>query len=554
MKNIYLSIIILLVISTGCYDNIDTTPPTTVVIETPAVFVKTQLSGSVIDDDGQLISDYYLDINGDITDIASDYFFLEIEDAKKKGQTIKVIKDGNPIALKTTLLIENDINHIQIERHDEITTAQKSNATAVLQLSKDITLDLTNTSYTNQTNDQVLIDYAIIGTEIGLSPIAFDEVGGVLALDARGGFYLSLRNEDGSDLILDDESRISILFDSKPENANSIYHYEEQLQVWLKIDDISEGDITLLPGQGYYAFGTSTGGVFVEGMIAKDNSSVAYQQMEWKNEGLHNGICATESGRWIGVLPTNSNTSLDLVNPCGETTQQETITVDSDDQTSTLINISDNSNYQYLNHTIVDCEGNEISDGAINIESGSSTQHLVFEESNQNRWISVCDQFEIAAYNESESASGSSIPWSASIPSQELVLSDCVTLERGYGFVQIRSDEKVFPAFDVSQTNEQTTLSATDGSMTIKFRGTTPGAYDDKQVNISINDNMFGDNGYFISCQNTMEGCGVMSFNVQASVDGDRWIITFDGTLWMQTITPAVAGNFPVEGQILVEL
>jgi len=148
--------------------------------------------------------------------------------------------------------------------------------------------------------------------------------------------------------------------------------------------------------------------------------------MEWKNEGLHNGICATESGRWIGVLPTNSNTSLDLVNPCGETTQQETITVDSDDQTSTLINISDNSNYQYLNHTIVDCEGNEISDGAINIESGSSTQHLVFEESNQNRWISVCDQFEIAAYNESESASGSSIPWSASIPSQELVLSDCV--------------------------------------------------------------------------------------------------------------------------------
>jgi len=51
-----------------------------------------------------------------------------------------------------------------------------------------------------------------------------------------------------------------------------------------------------------------------------------------------------------------------------------------------------------------------------------------------------------------------------------------------------------------------------------------------------------------------MEGCGVMSFNVQASVDGDRWIITFDGTLWMQTITPAVAGNFPVEGQILVEL
>lgn len=554
MKNIYLSIIILLVISTGCYDNIDTTPPTTVVIETPAVFVKTQLSGSVIDDDGQLISDYYLDINGDITDIASDYFFLEIEDAKKKGQTIKVIKDGNPIALKTTLLIENDINHIQIERHDEITTAQKSNATAVLQLSKDITLDLTNTSYTNQTNDQVLIDYAIIGTEIGLSPIAFDEVGGVLALDARGGFYLSLRNEDGSDLILDDESRISILFDSKPENANSIYHYEEQLQVWLKIDDISEGDITLLPGQGYYAFGTSTGGVFVEGMIAKDNSSVAYQQMEWKNEGLHNGICATESGRWIGVLPTNSNTNLDLVNPCGETTQQETITVDSDDQTSTLINISDNSNYQYLNHTIVDCEGNEISDGAINIESGSSTQHLVFEESNQNRWISVCDQFEIAAYNESESASGSSIPWSASIPSQELVLSDCVTLERGYGFVQIRSDEKVFPAFDVSQTNEQTTLSATDGSMTIKFRGTTPGAYDDKQVNISINDNMFGDNGYFISCQNTMEGCGVMSFNVQASVDGDRWIITFDGTLWMQTITPAVAGNFPVEGQILVEL
>jgi len=545
---------LLSVISTGCYDNVDTTPPTTIVVETPTVFIKTQLSGSVTDTDGQLISDYYLDINGEVTDVASNYFYIEIEDAKKKGQTIKVIKDGNPIALKTTLLIENDINHIEIDRHSDIESIEKSNETALLQLSKDITLDLTNTSYTNQSTDKVVIDHTLIDPNISLSPVAFDAIGNVLALESHGGFYLSLSNEDGSDLILAEDARIDIIFDSKPDNVNSIYHYNEEMEIWLKVDDISEGDITVLPGQGYYAFGTSTDGVFVEGLVTKDASKVAYQQMEWNHDGLGNGICATESGRWIGVLPTNSNTSLQLLNPCGESVQNETIVVDTEDQDSNTIIIDDSANYQFLNHTIIDCDGNEIIEASINIESGSSLQHLVFEETNQNRWISVCDQFEISAYNESEAEAGSSIPWSASTPSQELILSDCVTLDRGYGYVQIRSDEKILPAFEVTRTNDQTTLTAEDGTMTIKFRGLTPGMYEDNQVNIGINDEFFGNNGYFISCQNTMEGCGIMTFNVQASVDEDRWIVTFNGTLWMQTITPAVAGQFPIEGQLLIEL
>ena len=89
MKPSYI-IILIVFLSTGCYENIDNTPQEPeVIIETTEVFVKTRISGNVMNLDMEILNDYYLNINGSTQDIPSDYFLIELEEARKKGQKCK---------------------------------------------------------------------------------------------------------------------------------------------------------------------------------------------------------------------------------------------------------------------------------------------------------------------------------------------------------------------------------------------------------------------------------------------------------------------------------
>lgn len=543
----------LLCISMGCYENIDNTPEPEVVIQTSEVYVTTRLSGRVINQDDEIISDYYLNINGTNQDVPSDYFLVELEEARKKGQTIRVNKDGNQIGLRTELLIENDINHLQIITHDVYNTAVKTQANATVQINKELTVDFTSATFESGYTGDVHLEYIYIDPKIALTPVGYDYESHLLAVDSKGGFYITASNDSGATLAIDPTSSVILKIGDLENDVNGLFELNEETDIWELIGEVSADSEIEISAKGYYTFAYFTKGVFVEGTITKDESAVAYQPMRWSHSGLQNEICATENGRWIGLLPEKDVVEIELLNPCDESLQYEKITINNEDLDNQIVAITNTESYQYLNTTVIDCEGNALSNATLNITSNNIDNHFIFSEEGQNRWITVCNEFSIAAVDNDSQEQGTEIEWSPQLNETIDFLSTCPEYADGFSYLKIREDEQVYTAFSIETENNKTILSSENGEIKIIFKGDMTGQYQNKDVNIVINDSNFGVTGYFIQCENSEEGCGIQDFKVThySTEQNGQVRVEFYGNLWMQTLNPLNAGTYPVKGVII---
>jgi hypothetical protein len=544
-------------IAPGCYENIDNTPPNPdIIIQTTEVYVTTLISGSVENQEGQTISDYYINVNGEIQDIPSDYFLIELDEARKKGQTIRVSKDGNQIGLKTELLVENDINHINIKTHEPYLTVLKEKSKAEIQINKDLSVVFTDTKFDEINVENINITYIDIDPTIELTPVGYNTESHLLAIDSKGGFYLTASDETSKVLNVDPTSQAKLIIGDLEEGINGLFVLNEDTDIWELVSDVTSNSEVGIQAEGYYTFGKYTKGVFVEGVITKEEQKVAYQPMRWAHNGLQNDICATENGRWIGLLPEKETVSIELLNPCNESLQSESIVIDNNDLNNQNLAITNSEYYQYLNTDVIDCAGNFITNSSINITSVSSDNHYVFSQEGQNRWISVCGDFTIAAYDETTAQLGTEINWSPSLNETIELLSTCPEYADGFSYFKIRDEEKVYPAFNLEIKDDKTILSAQEGQIKIIFSGTEVGLIPEKHVNIVIDDAGFGDNGYYVLCENSPEGCGINDFklthyNIQQN---GQVRASFSGNIWMQTLNPTLAGTYPIEGVIVSKI
>lgn len=555
MKNIYW-ILSLAFICGSCFDNVDNTPDPEVIIEIPQVFVTTQVSGSVLGGDGKLVSNYFLSYNSEVAEISSEYFFIEVEEAKKKGQTIKVVKNGNPIGIKTELLVENDINHIEIQSHPIYNSEIIDISNTSLSISKDLIVDFSKSSLVGGHSGNTTIEYLEFEPSISLSSIGYDKLGNLLALESKGGFYLSLHTQDGEQLTIErtDPAQLNII--KTEDDDMGLFVFDTQSEIWILVDNINSGSMVDIYAEGYYTFGKYSEGVFVEGIVSKENKLVAYHPMGWLHNDLSNRFCSTESGNWITVMPEKNDVLVYLLNPCDESIQDETLTISNQDLNNQTIEIDNTNSYQFMNTEVIDCDGNLVSSSSFNITTENTTSHYVFSEEGQDRWITVCDQFSIAAYNESTQQIGTDIGWSPSIDEDIPLLSDCTDFTDGFSFIKIGEEKKPFDSFELEIENGKTILKSKGGEIKLIFKGVSARMYAEEEVNVVINDPTFGSKGYYMSCENSQVGCGIKEFNVSQYDQGNNGQIsvTFSGELWMQTITPAVAGTFSVEGTIYTKL
>ena len=557
MTRFFSLFIAIFILCTGCYDNIDNTPDTPeIIIQTEEVYVTTRISGSVENDEGETLSDYFINMNGQTQDIASDYFLIELEDARKKGQTFRVSKNGDQIGLRTELLVENDINHLIIHTHDVYSSAQKAKSEAIVQMNKELTVDFSNAKFKNGTPTTLNIFYTNIDTKIKLTPVGYNIESHLLAIDSRGGFYLTSNDDSANKLIVDPTAPVKLKIGNLEEGINGLFVLNEESDVWKLVSNISSNMEVDILAKGYYAFAKYTKGVFVEGVITKDEQKVAYQPMSWTHNGLQNDICATENGRWIGLLPEKETVTVELLNPCDESLQSRSVEIDNNDLNNQNLAITNTDFYQYLNTSVIDCEGNIINNSALNITNTNSDNHYVFSEQGQDRWIAVCGDFTIAAYDQNTAQSGTEISWSSGLNETIDLLSTCPEFADGFSYFKIRDDVKAYPAFDIQTINGKTILSAKNGEIKLIFSGTKVGLVPENQVNIVINDAQFGDTGYYVSCENSPLGCGISDFNVtHYDVQQNGQIrASFSGNIWMQTLNPNLAGTYPVEGVIVSKI
>ena len=352
-----------------------------------------------------------------------------------------------------------------------------------------------------------------------------------------------------------EERPIKLKVSDLDEEVNGLFVFREEEEIWVLVADLNATDEVDLLGEGYYTFANYSPGVFVEGRVLKDGKPVAYQPMQWDLGSLSNRICATEQGRWIAVLPEKEEVGINLLNPCSESLQSESLQINSTDITDETLIIEDNEHYQLMDLMVLDCEGNIISAPNLNIGNGESETQYAFSQGNPDLWIAVCDDFTIEAIDESTGESGPQINWSTSIMDNPDVIAACEDLKDGYSFIKIRTEKEIFKPFTIEVEDNRTIIASQDGSVKFLFRGTEEGFYQENEVNVAINDPDFGDKGYFIQCENSSLGCGIDSFNVtHYNQDEGTFRVAFSGSLWMQTISPSVAGEFKIEGIIVIKL
>lgn len=541
-------------ISIGCYEDSDNTPPPQIIIETTEVFVNTSISGNVLDIDGNILSNYLLMVNDQPNSIPADHFLLELEDLKKKGQTVHVIKDDKQIGIRTQLLVENDINHMEIQQHPAYKQKSISGNSSKIDFTKSIIADFASSKWSNGYEGTITADYVNIESTISLTPVGYNTLSDLLAIDSRGGFYLSLHTDSGDVITADQEFPIIIKTADLDTDINSLFVFDKENEVWVLVADLTSGDEVEIVGEGYYTFANYTPGVFVEGIVSKEDKPVAFQPMNWDFLSMSNQLYATEQGKWIALLPERESVEINLLNPCKEYLQSEILDIDVTDLKNQNLIVEDSDNYQKMDITIVDCNNEVVASPNLSISSGESAFHYVFSEDYTDRWIAVCDEFGISAVDKATGEVGPELSWSTDIEGELSVLTQCEEYDEGYSFLKIRNDKKVYSAFELEVNEDQTILKSQDGMVKFIFKGRHEGMYKVDEVNVLINDNEFGDKGYYVKCENSSIGCGIDNFNVTHYESEGNGLVraVFSGTMWMQTLSPSVAGNFDVEGVIVI--
>lgn len=545
--SIYILITSILILSSGCYEDYNNPIGDPEVInESPEVFIDTEITGKVNRADGTVVNNYSLEINGISYPQTLPYFIQSLKDVKKKGQLIRVLEEEKLIALANVPLIENDINSVRLS---SLTETKNTSATTAYEI--DYSNFLINGTLDDNTAS-IEVYSAIIESSIGVQS-GLDNAKKHLILSPNVGLHLSFYSSTGDLIDLSSNVRLEI----KDSNiiGLSLFQLNDEGKWQLIVEDI-DANIVDLNSAGTYLFANYEEGVFLEGNVQKEAEAIAYQGFSLSSTDFRTTISSTVNGAFISVVPANNEINISSQSPCQKEVSNDLIQTLNVDVKDVLVNITTNNDHHKLVTQIFDCQGEITEVPAVKIINNLSGETLyLFGESQINNWIPICEgDFSIAAYDVETQSEGPAIPWSSTIIDDIDYLSECVDWVDGYSYIEINGQGKIFPPFSVVVEDGETKLLSPDDKVRLRIKGDMEGSFNVEDINVYINDDSLG-SGYFISCENSALGCGLDDFEMTHLDTEGGWVrASFSGTMWMQKLNPIRAGNYSVNGQILIKV
>ena len=554
MKNQgFLALLALCVLSLGCYKDQNNTPDPITIMETPDVKINTTVYGVVNDESDNPLSNYTISVDGFNTPFENEIFKLSLTQVNKKNQHISVIRDEQEIAFANVSLIENDYNKLKLKSFPswEQTSLEPANTKIIDKTIYDISL-------ANQQNNP--LNYGLIEDESTLQQMGIWGRGAEQEnyfLTAIAAFYYKNDQENNS---------ININYHRAIPAGEKIglFHLDNNFHQWVLIDQYSSSTITINSKlDGYYMLASYLPSTFIEGTVRYSKLPledvqlpIAYQNLSLTsdyNEDIN--VHTSANGRWSSFVPDEILMRAIFYSPCsGIVTESEEIETQNPGSIETEFSASTSSGYLPLSFTNVDCSGQTISNPAIQVDFGDTEETFLFGEETIDKVISSCGSIILNGVDFENNMVGTEIEWNTDLEDDLGVLVSCDSAT-DYSYLKINGEEEILPSFALSNNNGELIISAPDDTFRIKIKGDKVGAYEEDQVNIYIEDEDFGENGYLIKCENSTIGCGINDCYISHLQDlGDGFSrITFSGVLWMQTINNPTAGNYEVEGQIIIK-
>ena len=554
MRLLFISALLLLFSS--CYKDVDNTALIEVITEQPRIDMETGLTGHVDEGTELPMSDYSLQINDEIYEVPESHFYFHINDLDKEGQLVEVIKDGEIVSVAYSYLVENDINRLELESFPD---AVEATADGVIAIKDGISMNVSLTDLVDGSGIEVseavssrlvVLEDKELLNQFGSS--AYTKEGALLSINPKLGFTVGFHSASGT-LSLSAGSKIT--FNISTFQGQQLYAFHREFGYWLELGTIGLSEITT-DQLGYYLIGDSNPGIYSEGTIKNDDKVVSFINGSHTLGDQSFSFLSTENGRWAHVLPEARALETNLYDPCKNLLASNELLVSETSQVNHESNLPDKQLFN-ISAEIIDCNGNNFENPSISINSHESSEEVyVFSGSSTERKIAICNpEFKIAGYDLANSDKGPQIPWALDKDDQLKYLSNCKSQEDGYTYVKINEEVHVYPHFNYVTIEDETRFFTSNSTFEIRIKGDAKDFYSDDEVNIAINDPSIGDDGYFISCLNSENGCGIDDLRItHINESGEGWIrASFRGTLWMRTIQNPTAGNYSIEGVILIK-
>ena len=481
--------------------------------EVATTSITTTLSGRVLLDDGEFLTDYDIYMNGLVFNVDGDHFIIESDEIKKEGQLLRIEKEGRFVAWAYVLLHENDINVLNLHEMNGLSAVSPSD----LKLSESLAISASS-------NFNLAHFPFLQARQLGRSAFSLD------------GMQLYLK--DGYEAIyVDGEARFDIIDDSDRE----IYEFDFERGYFQQ--SASDTDLS----EGIYIIGETESGVYVEGMIIQSEDHISYANYNTGENGL--SLTSTHDGYWMAHLPLETESNVEIFNKCNQPIHTMRVSG------SESIEVPESVTSTTIATEVIDCDALPEDQPAIVIEN--SEEVLLGKNSALDINLLSCDEgINIQGYNTETEQGSISIEWGEEEDNLK-VLSNCETFDAGYSYVTINGNTKIYEAFELTTTTEQTILTSQDESFKLLVKGDAEGLYGGTDINLFIDDTDFDGVGYFIDCQTSTLGCGIDNLNI-THYDADEEGIfraSFSGIVWiLEKSNETVAGNFPIEGVIVFNL
>ena len=357
MRNL-LVLLFLTVSITACYEDSDNTF-TEKDIEIEETSIEAGLTGRVLDAEGNAVTGIDLVVQNQVYGSNNMFFYHHLDKARKFGQLIYMLKDGQTVGIGNSLLIEDDINYTDLHIFPETVEQEVSLSEIDIDVADNFSLSFDASTLVNQNGGTVNGDVTVLSSHLSdkkyvdqLGYFGFSLSGDLLILDNAEVFYYNLEDSAGNRLLPSDQT---IFFLDINETDKTLLWLDEEQSLWTEIHQLSSSKTYETSRTGYFMLAETASAVYSEGTITKDDVPVSYLDFSWTDNSSAKSLSAktTANGKWASVHMTDTELSVDVISPCRDLIEEETLNIVSTNKFDYQIAVKDDENYISVNTKVI---------------------------------------------------------------------------------------------------------------------------------------------------------------------------------------------------------
>lgn len=525
---------------TGCYENSDGTTTDTTETEFPKVTNDGFLIGTVVEN-GEIISDYTLELNDQDYGVEKQ-FYLELERANKLFQPISVYKGGELIAFAVTPILYNEVNLVEVEVFSRSESHQITQSLLSVELSQRLSLTIDGSDMANENVDQInihLLDNSIgySGNENNVKRFAINHLDAFI-LDAGDQSLNSILTYTGYELTA----------------HLGLFRFDRITSDWSLVREIDASQGTLpLETDGIYSIAEYIPAVIIAGELTHEGQQLGFAKIEIANGSLTSPYkhYSTGTGKYLAFVEQDADVEIAIQECDAQSIEQ--VTTMKEDRENVTIDFQDYEGSVYkVAAKVINCGTSQTSTTSASLINQDGESLII--PSNHEVTLAACSDHDYNLAVDLVDESQFSLPWSEDIDDPYIFLPNCAGVTDGYGYLMINGESKYYETFARDNTiADQIVLTSSGGEFQIRLRNNVIGHYETNEVNLVVNDVGFGQLGYAVDCGTSQLGCGLDYCQV-THLDSEWLRVSFAGEVWMQTLQALNAGNYEVEGNILIKL